>query len=272
MNLEHFAYDYGVEDLDHNEIYRVIQKGVELGRLPEVALHETIPEALARLGLSGSIYIKNAAVLLFVKRKKHWESQLNIMMARFMGLRLVDDIKDNQCFYGNVFRILSEASHYAGRYLVMPEFLDASDPIPNGPPRLPPLAVREAIINALLHRDYSDTSSNSTFAIYNDRIEIGNSGSLPSELNFADLPNNNKSCPANKLIADVFYICGLTEMKGAGIGRMIEVCRAEGFSQPEFEEDPRGFLVTFRFKESLGPIDSTPHSPTRYPNDEFGWN
>lgn len=271
MNIEHFAFDYGIADLDHDEISRVIQKGVELGRLPEAALQETIPEALVRLRLSDGMNIKNAAVILFVKRDNHLEPQLTIMMARFMGLRMVDRITDNQRFRGNAFRILSEATHYAGRYLAIPEFLDADDQPPPGPPRLPATAFREAIINAICHRDYSSRSSHLSFAIYNDRIEIGNSGTLPSELTVEDLLFNKKSFPRNNLIAEVFYACGLIKLKGGGMNKMADACLAENFPLPEFKEDGRGFSVDLKFKESLTPVDSPPWNPLRFPNNQFDW-
>ncbi len=269
MDIEQFAFDYGVDDLDHEEILRVVQKGVELGRLPKASLQESIPDVLARLNLLDTGRIKNAAVILFAKRDKHWVEQLNIMMARFMGLSIVDTITDNQCFYGNAFRILSEATHYAGRYLAIPEFLDADDPLPIETPRLPAIAVREAITNALVHRDYSFRSYRSRFAIYNDRIEITTSGALPSELTISDLPDNHKSYPRNSLIADVFHICGLIDKKGEGISRMIDACKDEGFPLPEFYEDARGLSLVLKFKNSMLPIDSPPRNPLRYPNNQW---
>jgi hypothetical protein len=62
MDIEQFAFDYEVDDLDHEEILHVVQKGVELGRLPKASLQETVPDILARLNLLDRGRIKNAAV------------------------------------------------------------------------------------------------------------------------------------------------------------------------------------------------------------------
>ena len=107
-------------------------------------------------------------------------------------------------------------------------------------------ALREAVINAIVHRDYA-VSANVQIEIYEDRIQIWSPGKLPSGLRIEDLYNpEHKSIIRNKLIAQVFYDIGLIEKYGSGTGRIIELCKEHGLPEPEFREDSIGFSTTFR--------------------------
>lgn len=114
------------------------------------------------------------------------------------------------------------------------------------------LSVREALINAIYHRDYSAYSGSITLAIFDDRLEIWNNGKLPKPLKLEDLLGEHGSWPRNKLIANVFYSMGLVETWGTGTNRMIALCEQEGLPKPEFKEYSGGFAVIFKFKNPIG--------------------
>jgi len=106
-------------------------------------------------------------------------------------------------------------------------------------------AVREAITNAVCHRDYADTG-NVQVRIFDHGLEVWNPGTLPAGLTVGDLRRNHESKPRNKLIARVFFLIRYIEQFGTGTGRMIEECRRAGMPEPQFEPRGSSFRVIFR--------------------------
>ena len=119
-------------------------------------------------------------------------------------------------------------------------------------------AVREAVINAIVHRDYSQ-SADTVIKIFPKRLEIFNPGGLPSGLSIEKLLSNNYSSkPRNKKVADLFKDIGLIEKYGSGIRRIMDACRSANLPTPRFEEISEGFRVTlYALSDSLTP-DVTP--------------
>ena len=106
-------------------------------------------------------------------------------------------------------------------------------------------AIRESIINAVCHRDYT-MPSNTEVRIYDDRLTIWSPGSLPLGITMEDLLKPHGSVLRNKGIGAVLYDMGLIEQWGSGIGKMLKLCSLAGIPAPHFEEYQRGFLVEFR--------------------------
>ena len=104
-------------------------------------------------------------------------------------------------------------------------------------------AIREIVINMIVHRDYRSTSS-SIIKIYDDRIEFYNPGKIYGDIKIEDIISGNYiSQTRNKLIAKCFKEVGLIEKYGSGIKRVIELCREQGIKEPVFEEKSNGFVV-----------------------------
>src|SRR5579862_523257 len=110
-------------------------------------------------------------------------------------------------------------------------------------PQYPHEAVREAVINALLHADYSTMRSSIQVAIFDDRMEITNPGPLPLGLNL-ETALSGVSQLRNKVLGRVFRELELIEQWGSGLTRMRDVCLASGGSSPKFEELDLFFRVT----------------------------
>jgi len=106
-------------------------------------------------------------------------------------------------------------------------------------------AIRESIINAVCHRDYT-MPSNTEVRIYDDRLTIWSPGSLPLGITMEDLLKPHGSVLRNKGIGAVLYDMGLIEQWGSGIGKMQNLCSLAGIPEPHFEEYQSGFLVEFR--------------------------
>lgn len=253
---------YDVNSLDHNEIKRTIERGVRKNRIPAEALDESIEEILEnRFELLENGAIKNAAVVLFAKKVLPAYPQCFIKMARFKGTEELGDFIDSQHIHGNAFQILTAADHFVMRHLSIASFFDEDKFERRDEPALPILALREAFINAVCHKDYSVRSSAIFLSIFDDRLELWNNGTLPLQLKIDDLTKTHKSYPRNEKIADIFYNRGLIETWGKGINKMLKLCEEQNIPPPEFNEYSGGIGVTFRFKESVG-IHSKKHTST----------
>ncbi len=108
---------------------------------------------------------------------------------------------------------------------------------------LPPVAVREAIVNAVAHGDYAQRGAPLRLAIFDDRLEIENPGLLPFGLTVEDLPRGVSKL-RNRVIGRVFHALGLIEQWGSGIQRMTAACVESGLAAPVFEELATRFRVT----------------------------
>lgn len=109
-------------------------------------------------------------------------------------------------------------------------------------------ALREAVINALIQRDYAALGEIQIRA-HEDRLDIWNPGTSPEGVSIEDSRRDGHvSKLRNPLLAQTFYYAGLVERWGTGTTRMIAVCQAHGLPEPEFREESDGFKVSF-FKD-----------------------
>jgi len=105
-------------------------------------------------------------------------------------------------------------------------------------------ALREAVINALIHRDYIGTS-NIQIRVYDDKLIIMNEGKLPPEVPVEKLKTEHLSKPRNTFLAKVFYFAGLIESWGRGTIKIVENCVKQGLPEPDFIEESGVMKVVF---------------------------
>ncbi|KAF0207127.1 MAG: helix-turn-helix domain-containing protein [Actinomycetota bacterium] len=123
-------------------------------------------------------------------------------------------------------------------------------------PEYPPVAVREAIVNAVVHADYSQRGAPIRIAIFDDRIEITSPGILVAGLTIADVLSGVSKL-RNRVIGRVFREAGLIEQWGSGIQRMREACLTAGLGEPLIEEVATTFRVTlFATRTGARPLDA----------------
>jgi ATP-dependent DNA helicase RecG len=122
---------------------------------------------------------------------------------------------------------------------------------------LPPVVVREAVINAVAHTDYAQRGAPIRLSIFDDRLEVENPGLLPFGLTVEDL-HHGVSKLRNRVIGRVFHTLGLIEQWGSGVQRMISACREAGLGPPGFEEISTRFRVTVATAQVTRPtLDET---------------
>jgi len=113
-------------------------------------------------------------------------------------------------------------------------------------------ALREALINALVHRDYADYTSPILIRIFDDEIWFSNPGKLLPPLTTDDLKKEaHDTVHRNPLLANAFYFAGLIEKWGTGTAKMVRLCTEQGLPEPVFivkETGTGSFMVQF-FKD-----------------------
>lgn len=242
------AAGWTVADLDMAEITRTIDEAVRRGRAEDPGTRD--PEALLRgFGLMRDGVLLRAALVLF-GRAERLEAELPQCLLRVGRFRGTDrtEFLDNRQVHGNALELLTRAERFlrdslpvAGR--VLPGLFERVDD-----PLYPPLALREALANAICHRDYSIGGSSVAVAIYDDRLEVTSSGTLHFGLTAEVLFQPHESLPWNPLIARVLYRRGIIESWGRGTLKIAELTTQAGLPRPEIED--AGGCVTVRFRPS----------------------
>jgi predicted HTH transcriptional regulator len=118
--------------------------------------------------------------------------------------------------------------------------------------------MREILVNALIHRDYSIAGGAVSLAIFDDRVEVWSTGRFPNGITPEALKRDHLSVLRNPIIADVFHRTGLIEKWGRGTNRVAEMCQAADIAPPDFKEVTGGAVVTFRVPVAGVATDTTP--------------
>ena len=203
--------------------------------------------------------LNNAAIVLFGTRFLPDYPQCQLRMARFRGVDK-SEFLDQRQIEGHAFTLLDEAMLFLRRHLpvagrIVPGLFEREDE-----PLFPLEALREALVNAFCHRDYTIVGGAVSLAIYDDRLEIWSDGRLPSGLTPEDLKREHPSKPRNPLIVKVFYLRGIIERWGRGTQKIVELCVKAGHPEPEFGEQagsvwvrflPSGYIVPHRVAHDL---------------------
>lgn len=251
-----------IEDLDENAIMRAVRSGIRGGRLPETTIAEDIPTILEKMDLLHNGKLNNASVVLF-GRKFYGYPQCLLRMARFKGTTK-DEFWDNQRIQGNIFELLDAAMAFFFKHLSLSgkiEGLYREEEL-----SVPYKALRECCINAYSHRFYHHPGSSVSIAIYDDRIEVTNSGAFPPDMSMERLLSSHDSQPHNPIIANVLYKSTVLESWGRGIRLMIEECRRVGIPEPDFHADGGFVWVIFHYTRTVAGQDhlSTTQVPPKY--------
>lgn len=237
-----------IADLDVDEIQRTVETAVEIGRLTKPQARE--PFALLRgLGLTSGDVLLRAAVVLFGKKDRlaiaAEYTQCTVRAARFLGTDKSES-SDNRQFHGNAIALLAKSQEFVREHLRIASRFEPDNFVRIDEPSYPPLAVREALSNAICHRDYSFGGSAVHVAMYDDRLEITSPGSLPAEITPEDLYVPHRSVPWNPLIASVFFRRGIVEVWGDGTLKMAKLAAAGGLPRPEIDNGRGSVTVRFR--------------------------
>ena len=236
-----------IENLNEELIRGIVRLGIEKGRMSAMSMTEPIGKILEKWRLLDKGILNNAAAVLFTK-KAYLYSQFTMRMARFRGIDKKEFI-DNQRIEGNLFELLEAGMAFFFKHLSMNGKIVGL--VREEHLEIPAEALREALINALCHRQYEKYNLTIGLAIYDDRIEIENPGQLPPQLTTESIKQPHFSYPYNPLIADVLFKTSFLENWGTGASRILDACRLQGVPEPVWRTQMGFVILTFR-RSSFG--------------------
>lgn len=239
-----------LEDLDHEEILQTRQAAIERRRIA-ASTSTDVGDILDRLGLRVDGEITQAAQMLYGTRFLPDYPQGQIKLGRFRGTKITGDILDNKQEHMHAFAMVREAIAWLDRILPLAAHFPKGSIFREDRQPVPAEALREVILNAVMHRDYSRASSYVAIAVFDDRVEVRSVGDFPTGIRAEMLSGDHPSILRNPLIAGAFHRTGAVEVWGRGTNRVIEACSASGVEPPEFSE--LAGVVTVTFKAAVGP-------------------
>ncbi len=233
----------GFNEMNNDSIEKFKKYAVD--RIPSIIKETDNTTLLQKLNLIDDGDLKRAAVLLFGNDPQKFYLQSVVRIGKFLS---DTEIQTTDIVKGNLFTQLESALEILRtKYLVSNikyEGIHRRDIL-----EYPYEALREAIINALIHRDYSGTSQ-IQIRVYPDKLMLMNEGKLPPEIPVEKLKTNHLSIPRNTLLAKIFYYAGFIESWGHGTIKIVENCMEQGLPEPDFVEEYGVMTVTF-YKDKL---------------------
>ncbi|MFN9635169.1 MAG: ATP-binding protein [Synechococcaceae cyanobacterium] len=238
-------------DFDDNRIAWFIARARQVRGFP-LPPNASANELLTHLNLLVHGQPVHAAVLLFGRQPQRFLLSSELKAAHFHATAVAKPIPSYQVFKGTVFDLVDQAVDFVlARLNFAVGTRSASSQAPAAY-EIPPEVIREAVVNAVAHRDYTSNGSVQVM-VFADRVEIWNPGSLPPSLTLAQLRQPHGSIPANPLLAEPLNLAQYIERLGTGTADMIRRCREAGLPEPVFSLDD-GFRIALRRPT---PVDAT---------------
>jgi ATP-dependent DNA helicase RecG len=231
----------GKKDLSKSALRFFREKAAKSGRTAEVVLRENDSVLLEQLLLTEDSYLKRASVLLFHDDPEKFITGAYIKIGFFKS---DDDLRYQDEVHGNLFSQVEKTlellyTKYLKAYISyqhiqrVEEFL-----FPEG-------ALREALLNALVHKDYS-SGAPIQISVYDDHLVLWNSGTLPDNWTIDKLLTKHPSKPFNPLLANAFFRAGYIEAWGRGIEKIARECRELGIDPPHYDYSMSGLQLIFK--------------------------
>lgn len=205
----------------------------------------------------GKLLFRNAGVLFFAKNVRHFFNQAYITCLLAKGTDKVH-ILDRKDFDGGIVADIEDALRFIERNTRLAYRIESLRR--QNIAEYPMKALREAVTNAVMHRDWFIEGANVFIEIYDDRIEVVSPGGLPKGMTLADL--GTKSVRRNALIADLLHRIDFIEKAGTGIKRIRDEAHDGGYPEPVWESN--GFTTAiFRPNPGVRAAASTQQEPRR---------
>jgi len=251
-----------IEDLDKEAFSLFRKKAIESKRLSDEDLAMDDQTLLKNLMLIENEYLKRSAILLFYKNPEQFVFGSYVKIGFFEDPEILYQDEIHGSLLSMIDKIMETIRlKYLKAwisYVGISRIETYTVPLP---------AIREAVLNAIVHKDYS-SGVPIQIRIYEDKIQISNTGHLPVELTAETMLQSNTSRPHNPLIANTFFRCGFIESWGRGIDKMNKACIAEGLQSPVYQTISDSVIVKFEGHKPEEFIDKRTGSPKYWNNSE----
>jgi len=229
-----------IKDLDLEEINKTID---EYKNYKKGTNFEDIEDFLIQMGLIKNGNLTNACIVLFAKSPSRYIPQSRIRLTVYPSNKTEDKFINDRIFEGNLFKNITAVLNFIditfGRSIVVEGVLRKEKY------NYPIIALREGLLNAMVHRDYNSVNGFLQVSIFSNRTEISNYGGLPDGITIRDLKKEHNSILRNTDIAQMCFIRKYIEMLGSGTLRMIDDCKRNGFKAPLWADKDNITTVTF---------------------------
>lgn len=243
-----FCRNAEIGDLDEEKIKLFLTLAIRSRGFP-LPENATPTQVLTHLNMLDKGRPSNASILLFGKQPQRFLISSEVKCAHFHGKEVTKPIPSYQVYKGTVFELVDRAVDFVMSKIdlaVGTRALSTQAPVAY---EIPLEVVREAIVNAVAHRDYTSNGSVQVM-LFTDRLEVWNPGTLSPPLTIEKLRQPHASLPCNPLLAEPLYLTKYIERMGTGTGDMIKRCRKAGLREPVFSI-PGGFVATIYRKPGV---------------------
>ena len=229
-----------LSDLDKDEINKTIENYQDFKSDVHFGDEE---DFLIQTGLMQNGHFTNACIILFAKAPMLFIPQSKIRITVYPSNTTGDRFLNDRIFDGNLFSnitgILSFLDATFGKSIIV-DGIHRKEKL-----NYPLLALREGLLNAMVHRDYNSVNGFLQISIFSDRTEIANYGGLPEGITLRDLRREHNSILRNPDIAKICFIRKYIEMLGSGTLRMINDCKKNKFKTPSWKQNDNITTVVF---------------------------
>lgn len=237
-----FVDGVSADDLDL-DLVRIVADQVLKGMSPEKCLQYL---ELAEYGMS-QLRLRRAALLLFSKHPAKWHPRLQVRILRVDGENVLTgedyNVVADQTITGNILTLVDSAWEALRPHLVQTKF-DKGGRFEQRS-IYPELACREALLNSIAHRDYSDEGRATEVFVFTDHLEIRNPGSLLSSIRIEDIVEQKGVHQSrNTHVARVLRELGYMRELGEGMRRIYDLMHKNELAPPEIESRFEGFSIT----------------------------
>jgi len=230
-----------LEDLDLEEINKTMDAALSDNKMKDIKKEPL--DFLSYYGLFQNGNFTNAAVILFAKKPSRFSPQARVRLAFLEHGKTGDVFKDDLLLEGNLFRNIDAIQNFFEKHLFYSRKFENNTWKRTDDYVFPMAALREGVMNALVHREYSLASSALSIIIYPDKLEITNSGKSPFKQ--SELKKNHLSMPFNPDIAHIVFLRGYIEKIGRGTLKIIDACKKAGIKAPVWEIGEQTVKLTF---------------------------
>lgn len=198
------------------------------------AKEPTPKNVLAELGLLHKHGVVHAALMLFGKNPQQYCPAAVVKCSHYHGTEVVRPIPNHQVYGNTLFEQADDAADFVLSRLERTIGDREQTTAAQEQLEVPKEAIREIIVNAVIHRDY-DSNASVQIDVFADRVEIMNPGGLPDGLTVDDLVKEHLSVPVNPFLARPFYLAGYINQLGYGTRNVVKWCRKAGLPEPTFD-------------------------------------